>query len=160
MHEQAVVELRGLEIANVRLEYDRLDARVAQALVAPRIAREVVDARDLEPHEVVRVVGDALRVRLCEADTHLRCETEAMHEGAMLAELIAANQPCVVLGRCAPDGLLVEDPGAGRTDVPLDLVRDAGALHEHMDALGDVLMDARGLPQCHRVSHSSGRCRD
>ena len=64
------------------------------------------------------------------------------------------------LGGGAPDGLLVEDPGTGRTDLPFDLVRDAGALHEHMDALGDVLVDARGLPQCHRVFHSSGRCRD
>ena len=97
MHEEAVVELRRHEIANVRLEHDCLDAGVAQTLVAARVPLEVVDARDLEPHEVVRVVGDPLRVRLREADAHLRCETEAVHEGAMLAELITANQPCVVL---------------------------------------------------------------
>ena len=73
VHEEAVVELRRCEIANVRLEHDRLEAEVAQTLVAARIALEVVDACDLEPHEVVRVVGDALRVRLCEADAHLCC---------------------------------------------------------------------------------------
>ena len=97
MHEQAVVEPGRLQIADVRLQHDRLDAEVAQLLIAAGVPLQVVDARDLEPHEVVRVVGDALRVRLREADTHLGCETEPMHEGAMLAELISGNQPCVVL---------------------------------------------------------------
>ena len=81
----------------MRLEHDRLDARVAQPLIAAGVLIQVIDARHLEPDEVVRVVGDALRIRLCEADPHLRCETEPMHEGAMLAEVIATNQPCVVL---------------------------------------------------------------
>ena len=55
------------------------------------------------------------------------------------------------LGGGALDGLLVEDPGAGRADLLLDLVRDARPLHEHVDALGDVLVDVRGLPHGHRV---------
>ena len=41
-------------------------AEVAQPLVAARVLLEVVDARDLEPDEVVRVVRDPLRVRLGE----------------------------------------------------------------------------------------------
>ena len=52
----------------MRLEHERLDAEVAQPLVAARVALEVLDARDLEPDEVVRVVDDALRVGLGEAD--------------------------------------------------------------------------------------------
>ena len=39
---------------------------------AARVPLEVLDARDLEPHEVVRVVRDALRVGLREADAD-RC---------------------------------------------------------------------------------------
>jgi NAD-dependent deacetylase len=42
-------------------------------------------------------VGDPLRVGLCEANPDVGCETEPVHDGAMLAELIAANQPCVAL---------------------------------------------------------------
>jgi len=47
-------------------------ALLADLLVPACIALEELDAGDLEPHEVVRVVRDALRVRLCEADTHRR----------------------------------------------------------------------------------------
>ena len=55
----------------MRLEHERLDPEVAQPLVAAGVLLEVVDARDLEPDEVVRVVGDALRVGLGEADPDL-----------------------------------------------------------------------------------------
>jgi hypothetical protein len=67
VHEQALVELRGLQVADVRLEDERLDAEVAKALVAAGVPFEVLDTRDLEPHEVVRVVRDPLRVGLGEA---------------------------------------------------------------------------------------------
>jgi NAD-dependent deacetylase len=97
MDEEPVVEPRRCQIANMGLEHDRLQAEVTETLVPARMALEVVDARHLEPYEVVRVVDDPLRVGLREADAHFRCETEAVHEGAMLAELIVANQPCVVL---------------------------------------------------------------
>ena len=97
MHDEAIVEARRLEVAHVRLEHERFDPEVTQPLVPARVTLEILDARDLEPHEVVRVVRDALRVGLGEAHLDLGCETEPMHKGAMLAELIRANQPCVVL---------------------------------------------------------------
>ena len=34
MDDEPVVELRGLEVAHVRLEHERLDAEVAQPLVS------------------------------------------------------------------------------------------------------------------------------
>ena len=71
MDEQPVVEQRRREEARVRLEHERLDPLVAQPLVAARVPLEVVDARHLEPDEVVRVVRDALRVGLGEADADL-----------------------------------------------------------------------------------------
>ena len=70
----------------------------AQARVAAAEAREVVDARDLEPDEVDGVVRDALRVGLGEAHAHLGREVE-VHGAAdstidpcrqALAELIRA----------------------------------------------------------------------
>jgi hypothetical protein len=80
MHEQPVVESRGLEIADVSLEDKRFDACVTEALIAAGVPVEVFDARDLEPDEVVRVVCDALRVRLGEPHLHGRLEAEAVHE--------------------------------------------------------------------------------
>ena len=76
VHEQAVVEDRRREEARVRLEHERLDPLVAQALVAAGVALEELDAGDLEPHEVVRVVRDALRVGLREAHADRGCEAE------------------------------------------------------------------------------------
>ena len=52
----------------MRLEHDRLDSELAQPLIAAGVALEVLDAGDLEPHEIVRVVGDPLCVRFGEAD--------------------------------------------------------------------------------------------
>lgn len=69
---QAIVEPRRLQVADVRLEHERLDAEVAQTLVTAGVALEVLDARHLEPHEVVRVVRDTLRIRLGEADAYVR----------------------------------------------------------------------------------------
>ena len=65
---QPVVEPRRLEVAHVRLEHDGLDPEVAQPLVPAGVPLEVVDAGDLEPDHVVRVVDDPLRVRLRESD--------------------------------------------------------------------------------------------
>ena len=69
--DEAVVEPRRLQVAHVRLEHERLDAEVAQPLVAAGVPLEVLDARDLEPDEVVRVVDDPLRVGLGEPHPHL-----------------------------------------------------------------------------------------
>ena len=44
------------------------------------------------------------------------------------------------LSRGALDGLLVENASAVLADLLLDLVRDARPLHEHVNALGDVLV--------------------
>ena len=55
---EPVVEARRREVAHVRLDRQRLDALLAQARVAAREAVEVVDAGDLEPDEVARVVRD------------------------------------------------------------------------------------------------------
>ena len=71
MHQQAIVELRRLEVTHVRFQDESLDPEVAQPLVAAREPLEVLDPRHLEPHEVVGVVGDALRVRLRKAHAHL-----------------------------------------------------------------------------------------
>ena len=67
MHDEAVVEPRRLQVADVRLEHERLDPELAQALVAAGVPLEVLDSRHLEPDEVVRVVRDPLRVGLREA---------------------------------------------------------------------------------------------
>ena len=67
MDEQPVVEDGRREEAHVRLEHERLDPLVAQPLVAAGELLEELDARHLEPDEVVRVVRDALRVGLGEA---------------------------------------------------------------------------------------------
>ena len=52
---------------------------VAQRLVAARVLAQVLDARDLEPDEVRRVVRDALRVGVREADAHVGREREPLH---------------------------------------------------------------------------------
>jgi NAD-dependent deacetylase len=100
---EAVVEVRGFQVPNVRLERQGLDAVVAKRLVAVAEAVEVVDARDLEPDEVVRVVRDPLRVGLGEADSELGVEVEAVDGKTLsvgvgrLAELLRERGPAVVL---------------------------------------------------------------
>jgi len=68
---EPVVEPRRGAVAHVRLGHERLDARFAQRRVAAGVALEVVDAPDLEPDEVDRVVRDPLGVRLGEADAEV-----------------------------------------------------------------------------------------
>ncbi len=95
-----IVEPRGLEPANARLDGQGLDALPPQSRVAAVEAGQVVDAPTLEPDEVGGVMRDALGVRLGEADAHVRGEIEGVHgrtvEGR-LAQLIREAQPCVVL---------------------------------------------------------------
>ena len=86
------------------LEDERLDALVAHRLVAAGEACEVLDAGELEPDEVDRVVDDPLRVRLGEAHAHLRRERILVGHAVTLsadshglAELLRERQPCVVL---------------------------------------------------------------
>jgi hypothetical protein len=71
VHQQAILELCRLEVAHVRFQHERLEAEVAQPLVAAGESLQVVDARHLEPHEVVGVVGDSLRIGLRKAHPHL-----------------------------------------------------------------------------------------
>ena len=104
MDPQPVVELRRLAMTDVGLDRERLDALLAQRGVAPAEAGEVVDARDLEPDEVLGVVGDALRIRLGEADSDLGVEAEAVDGGRLygvsierLAGLVRTSAPVVVL---------------------------------------------------------------
>ena len=61
------------------------------------------------------------------------------------------------LSRGALDRLLVEDARAGRTDLLLDLVRDARTLQQHVNPLGDVLVDLGGV-RCRIVhlNHGNG----
>ena len=68
---EAVVEPRWLDVADMRFKDKRLDAQVAQALIAPGEPLEVFDPRHLEPDEVIGVVRDPLRVCLGEADANL-----------------------------------------------------------------------------------------
>jgi hypothetical protein len=79
VHVKSVVEPRGLDVAHVRFEDERLDPLGAQLRVAAGELVEVRDACDLEPDEVVGVVRDALRVGLGEADANLGREGEAVH---------------------------------------------------------------------------------
>src|SRR3954453_1147654 len=76
-----LVEPGGAEVARVRLGRQRLAAALLEAGVAAVEAREIVDAGDLEPHEVRGVVGDALRVGLGEPDAHLGVELKRLGHG-------------------------------------------------------------------------------
>ena len=77
----AIVEVGGLQVPDVRLEDERLDPLVAERVVAARELLEIRDPRDLEPHEVVRVVHDSLSVRLGEAHGNVGVEVEPVHSG-------------------------------------------------------------------------------
>jgi NAD-dependent protein deacetylase/lipoamidase len=103
---QPVVEVRRRTEAHVRLEHERLDALLAEGGIAAREPLEILDARDLEPDEVVRVVSHALRVCLSEPDADVRAGAEAVHarhstamrsEIEALATLLLERQPSVVL---------------------------------------------------------------
>jgi hypothetical protein len=81
--QQPIVEVCGTQMANVSLDRHRFDAIVPKRLVAASKAVEVVDARHLEPDEVLGVVRDALRVSLGEADTNLGVEAEPVDGGTV-----------------------------------------------------------------------------
>ena len=66
-----VVEMDGHEVADVRLDRERLDPSSSQCGVAAGVTGEVVDPGDLEPDQVDGVVDDALGIRLGEADLNL-----------------------------------------------------------------------------------------
>jgi len=80
---EAIVEVGGTCVPGVGLDRHRLDPVVAQRRVAAPKPREVVDARYLEPDEVLGVVCDPLRVGLGEADADLRLEVEAFDSGRL-----------------------------------------------------------------------------
>jgi hypothetical protein len=80
---QAVVELRRLQVAYVRLHRERLDALLPKRRIAPTEARQVVHPRDLEPDEVLGVVGDALGIGLREANPDVGMEMEAVDGGRL-----------------------------------------------------------------------------
>ena len=83
MDVQSVVEVRRQAIADVGLEHERFESLFAQSGISTRVLRQVRDARNLEPDEVIGVVGDPLRVRLGEADGHLGAEAEIVHGAAL-----------------------------------------------------------------------------
>jgi NAD-dependent deacetylase len=147
VHRQAVVEASRLQVAHVRFEHERFDPLGAQLGVAAGVLLEIGDARDLEPHEVVRVVGNSLRVRLGEAHAHVRrepvavhagesrrgagCDTRAVNEAERLAGLLVQNQPCVVL------------TGAGiSTESGVPDFRSAGGIWAQYDAMEVASIDA------------------
>jgi hypothetical protein len=74
-----VVKVNGPEVTDVRLDRQRLVALLLDVLVPLRVAGEVVDASDLEPHEVGGVVRNALRVRFREPHGDVGVELEALH---------------------------------------------------------------------------------
>src|SRR3954471_15087981 len=80
---QAVVEVRRRSVPDVRLEHERLEPGLAQSRITAGELLQVRDARDLEPDEVVRVVRDALGVRLGEPNAHVGAEAEARHHAAL-----------------------------------------------------------------------------
>src|SRR5207247_11197609 len=79
------------QVANVRLQDVRLDPLFPQLRIAARVALEVVDARDLEPDEVDRVVDDPLRVGLGEPRLQLGREAEAVHPPSLRARGVGAK---------------------------------------------------------------------
>ncbi len=90
---QPVVEMDGHEVADVRLDRERLDPSSSQCGVAAGVSGEVVDPGDLEPDEVGGVVGDALRVGLGEADLDLRSDRISVRAGSVRAFLDSAVLP-------------------------------------------------------------------
>ena len=77
---QRLVEVRRPVVPETDLGRQRLETPLPDRLVAARSFREVGDAGDLEPDDERRVVRDALRVRLGEADTHVGRKREALHD--------------------------------------------------------------------------------
>jgi hypothetical protein len=78
MDRQPVVEVRGQEVAGVRLERESFDALLAQRRVPAPKPCEVVDPRNLEPDQELGVVRDALGVGLGEPNADVSLEAEAV----------------------------------------------------------------------------------
>ena len=78
-----VVEAGRHHVAAEGFEHERLEALVAQRLVAAGVRAQVLDARDLEPDEVGGVVRDPLRVGVREADADGRRERIRLHESSL-----------------------------------------------------------------------------
>ena len=76
-----VVEGGRRLVVELHSDRQRLDALLADVVVATGERVEIGDARLLQPHDVGGVMRDALRVRLGEADTYLVGEDEAVHVG-------------------------------------------------------------------------------
>jgi len=76
-----VVEHGRALVLQVDAGRERLDAALADRLVAARERREVGDPRLLEPDDERRMMGDPLRVRLREADADRVLERVAVHRG-------------------------------------------------------------------------------
>ena len=98
--------MRGLPVADVRLQHERLESLRPERRIAAGVLGEVGDPGDLEPDEVDGVVHDALGVGLREADGDVGAEAEpshARHSTAVeqsigtLAALVRERRPCVVL---------------------------------------------------------------
>ena len=79
MHVELVVEPSGNAVAAEGLEHERLDSAIAERLVPARECPQVLDARDLEPHRVRRVVRDSLCIRVGEAHADTSREREPFH---------------------------------------------------------------------------------
>src|SRR5215204_3436003 len=91
VNREAVVEIGRPQVARVGLDRHRLDAFLAQRRVAAAKPGEVVDAGNLEPHEVLGVVRDPLSVRLGETDADLGLEVEAVDSGRLYAAPVSAD---------------------------------------------------------------------
>jgi hypothetical protein len=74
-----VVEARRTEVADARLQDERLEALVADRLIAAGELRQVCDPRRFEPDEVVRVVRDPLRVGFGKPHAHVDREPRPLH---------------------------------------------------------------------------------
>ena len=78
---QDVVEHRGPLVLEVDAGRQRLDAAVADRLVAAGERREVGDAGHFQPDDERRMVGDSLGVGLREADSDRMLEGVSVHPG-------------------------------------------------------------------------------
>src|SRR5215210_8372524 len=84
---ERIVEARALAVADERLDGRRVHAVLLdESLVAAREPPEVRDPGDLEPDQVGGVVGDALGVRLAEADAEVCRAPETLHEATELSQ--------------------------------------------------------------------------
>jgi hypothetical protein len=78
MDPQNFVEVRGPQEAGVGLDRHCLHSLLSKRRVTTAETRQVIDPRHFEPHQVLGVVRDPLRVGFGEADLDLRVEAEAV----------------------------------------------------------------------------------